>query len=264
MKSLYDDLQRSYGQLRELEALRDHLVHLIVHDMRTPLQGILGYLQLLERGADEKQRRFLRQAQENGEILARLTEDLLTVHQMENGQLVLDCTPASVGDLCTEVCSALAGLAKMQEVDLVSEVPPGQVQVVADRGLLRRVLLNLVGNALKFTPAKGRVELSAREVGADVQAAGTSPEPGFEAPAAEPWILVTVRDTGPGIPREYHDKIFEKFAVVDTMQPGGRRSTGLGLTFCKLAVEAHGGRIGIQSDVSQGCTMWFMMPAGAA
>jgi two-component system, sensor histidine kinase and response regulator len=277
MKALYDDLQHSYAQLRDLEALRDHLVHLIVHDMRTPLQGILGYLQLLEARADSKGREYLRQAQESGAILTRLTEDLLSVHQMQSGQIELRPTPVALGEVWAEARSALAAMATMQDVELVESIPEDCAPLQVDRDLIRRVLLNLVGNALKYAPRGGRIEIRVEEVarlarkpagnGAAERAEACSPPPGDGA-AAEPageaaapsWTVVSVQDNGPGILPEYHEKIFEKFGVVEAMQVGSRRSTGLGLTFCKLAVEAHGGRIGVESDKDQGCTFWFALP----
>ena len=262
MKALYDDLQRSYGQLSDLEALRDHLVHLIVHDMRTPLQGILGYLQLLEIQASKKQKQYLRQAQESGELLTRLTDDLLSVHQIENGQIELRRTTATVGELWGEARSALTSTATMQGVEMVSSIPPEDFTLSVDRDLIRRVLLNLVGNALKYTPRGGRIRVSAREV-KRVGKGLPGSLPVVRATDEQPpgsWVVISVQDTGPGIPKDYYEKIFEKFGVVEAMQVGARRSTGLGLTFCKLAVEAHGGRIGVKSEVAQGCTFWFALP----
>jgi signal transduction histidine kinase len=107
-----------------------------------------------------------------------------------------------------------------------------------DPEIIRRVIANLVGNALKFTPEDGEVRIAVEQ--------------------KEGLARLAVSDTGRGIPPEYHAKIFEKFAQVDKQQR--QYSTGLGLTFCKLAVEAHGGQVGVQSQVGQGSTFWFVLP----
>jgi signal transduction histidine kinase len=112
--------------------------------------------------------------------------------------------------------------------------------VVCDGELIQRVLVNLLGNATKFMSAGGEIRISI-------------------APKEGDW-MISVTDTGPGIPPQYHEKIFDKFGQVDTESGRKKYSTGLGLTFCKLAVEAHGGRIGVESCVGKGSTFWFILP----
>ena len=115
------------------------------------------------------------------------------------------------------------------------------VMVNCDASLITRVIANLVGNAIKFTAADSQVAISVERT-----CAGTK---------------LSVADTGCGIPREFHQKIFEKFGQVDTQQRANMHSSGLGLTFCKLAVEAHGGAIGVESEAGKGSTFWFTLPA---
>lgn len=103
-----------------------------------------------------------------------------------------------------------------------------------------RVIANFVGNAIKFTPASGRIRVSVR--------------------VSNTGVRVSVSDTGPGIPPEFHERIFEKFGQVEAARHGAKHSSGLGLTFCKFAVEAHGGTIGVDSVVGQGSTFWFVVP----
>ena len=111
-----------------------------------------------------------------------------------------------------------------------------------DESLLSRILGNLLGNALKFTPAGGEIKIAVS--GRDAEA------------------RIVVSDTGPGIPREYHRRVFEKYFQIEDGR--GSRGTGLGLTFCKLAVEAHGGRIGVADDIGTGCSFWFTLPLESA
>ncbi len=128
--------------------------------------------------------------------------------------------------------------------EMILDAPPAPVTVVADGDLLLRVIQNLLGNALKFTSSDGRIRLSIEPDGNRV--------------------CVTVRDNGPGIPAEYQGRIFEKFGQIEARSNGKKYSTGLGLTFCKLAVEAHGGSIGVESEVGKGSTFWFVLPKDGA
>ena len=124
--------------------------------------------------------------------------------------------------------------------ELSIEVPADVRKVYCDSEVVRRIMGNLLANAVKFTPRGGTIRIAAKSV-----------------PGA---FRIEVRDSGPGIPTEFHEKIFEKFGRVIGCQPAGVPSTGLGLTFCRLAVEAHGGDIGVESTVGDGSTFWFTLP----
>jgi two-component system sensor histidine kinase/response regulator len=140
--------------------------------------------------------------------------------------------------MAVDLMSGMQSLKEGREMSL--DAPPASVTVVADRELVLRVVQNLLGNALKFTPSDGWIRL------------GIEPD--------ENRVCVRVRDNGPGIPAEYRERIFEKFGQVEARANGQKHSTGLGLTFCKLAVEAHGGSIGVESEIGKGSTFWFMLP----
>ena len=129
-----------------------------------------------------------------------------------------------------------------RRLQIVTELPTDLPELLVDRSMVARVLVNLIGNAVKFTPPGGAITVRARA----------------EAPG---WIAVTVADTGEGIPAEYQSHIFEKFGQVASRQGGRSMSTGLGLTFCKLAVEAHGGQIGVESRPGEGARFTFTLPA---
>ncbi len=120
------------------------------------------------------------------------------------------------------------------------DAPDGLPKARADSELLRRILVNIIGNAIKFSPEGGAIRVSVR--------------------AEHRSVRVMVTDQGPGIPAEYHDKIFDKFGQVESRQTGRKYSTGLGLAFCKMAVEAQGGRIGLDSEIGAGSTFWFTLP----
>jgi two-component system sensor histidine kinase/response regulator len=238
------ELQESYEKLRALEALRDSLVHMIVHDLRTPLNGIYGFLQLLEmeekEQLSEKGVKYLERVVRSTVTLMDMISTLLDVSKMEAGEMKLHLTECDLAGAAHEVLTRVEALKRGRRV--VLDAPGDAVTVIADAELVTRVIQNLVGNALKFAPDGSEVRIGI--------------EPG------EGQVRVFVRDSGPGIPPEYHARIFEKFGQVEARAQQQKFSTGLGLTFCKLAVEAHGGHIGVESTVGQGSTFWFVLPRG--
>ena len=235
-------LQANYERLRELEDLRDNLVHMIVHDMRTPLAAIRGLMDLLigleGPTLSEKANVYVARAHDTTESLLEMVNSLLDVSRMEAGKLVLHLEPCDLAAIAREAVQKAESLKGRRR--LIRDVPDGPVGFIGDPGLIPRVLQNLVGNALKFTPDGGEIRVTVEPQG--------------------DRIRVAVCDNGPGIPPEYREKIFEKFGQAGGDAHKRKNSTGLGLTFCKLAVEAHGGSIGVDSVVGQGSTFWFVLP----
>lgn len=242
-KRLYDQVQEDLAKLRDLELLRDNLTNMIVHDMRSPLMGITGYLDILETRAGEKLNpddlTILRDARSSGMVLVGMVNSLLDISRLEQGKMPLNATKPDIDGLIQDALDSLGSLAK--QVSIIYQKQSKPVLVCCDAGLVTRVIANLLGNAIKFTQVGKKVAVSVERNGDGVK--------------------VSVADTGHGIPREYHKKIFEKFGQVDIQQQKKMYSTGLGLTFCKLAIEAHGGKIGVESEVDKGSTFWFSLPA---
>jgi len=235
-------LKENYEQLRRLEELRDNLVHMVVHDLRSPLTGISGFLDLAlaleketltEDGLD-----YLQAAKRSTTTVIDMVSAVLDVNKMEAGEMKLHLAECDLVRMAVDLMSGMQSLKEGRE--MVLDAPPAPVTVVADGDLILRVIQNLLGNALKFTPSDGWVRL------------GIEPD--------DNRVCLTVRDNGPGIPAEYRERIFEKFGQVEACANGQKHSTGLGLTFCKLAVEAHGGSIGVESEIGKGSTFWFMLP----
>ena len=165
-----------------------------------------------------------------------MTTAVLDVSQLESGQMPLN---RQVYDLTVLAGTAVVSLGSLVgQRRLTIEAPPKPVMAKADKEIIERVITNLLSNALKFTPDLGEVRITASRKDAVARLA--------------------VTDTGPGIPAEHHARIFEKFGALDKGAHG--YSTGLGLTFCKLAVEAHGGKIGLESEAGKGSTFWFELP----
>lgn len=239
-RKLYDQLQQSFEQLKELEALRDNLTHMIVHDMRSSLGSVLGFAQLLKASAknklDERETNFLHKVERNTNLLLDMVISLLDISRLEAGQMPLRMNPCNVYDLARAAIQPLEALLGSRAIEVQRPEPP--ITVVCDLDLTRRVIANLVGNAIKYTGDQGSIQVQFERL-----------------PQA---VRVAVVDNGPGIPREQHKKIFEKFSQARTEQRS--LGVGLGLAFCKLAVEAHNGSIGVESDVGQGSTFWFILP----
>lgn len=244
-KRLYDQLADNYQRLCELEALRDDLTHMIVHDLRTPLSSVIAGMQTVEMSGElnERQQQCLRLALAGGQTLLGMINDLLDISKMEEGSLRLEYQDVAATELVERALGEIEALAQGKSLALVRDFPPRSPVVCGDDEKLRRTLVNLLGNAVRFTPRGGTITASVR------------------ADAGGQATVFMVRDTGEGIPREAFERIFEKFGQVETRRARQGLSTGLGLTFCKMVVEAHGGRIWVESEVGRGSTFSFAMPA---
>ncbi len=236
-----EDLNRKNDDLRKLQELQDGLLHLIVHDLRAPLSGMLLSLGMLEEDlegvVDDTSMEDLRAVADSARLLASMVNDLLDINRMEAGEMPLHRRPTLIADVVDQVRRSLGGL--LDDRTFEHTVDPS-LMVDCDGDVMRRVLTNLVDNALKHTPRSATVQL--------VVARG------------EGSTRIEVVDNGPGIPIAFKERVFEKFGQVTTRRSRTRSSTGLGLTFCKLAVEAHGGTIGLESELGVGATFWIDLP----
>ncbi|HJR43597.1 MAG TPA: ATP-binding protein [Gemmatimonadaceae bacterium] len=245
LKFATDALEDSYRKLRELEKVRDDLMKMIVHDLKTPLTSVLASLEMVIDGdfggVNEEQRRALGDAEGKAEDLLSLINDLLEVARIEDTQIQLELQPIAPGALITEVVHEWHVRFQQEgayaHIDVAEDTPVFQ----ADKGLIKRVFSNLIQNALTHSSRSVELNILARR-----DASGS--------------VLFTVADNGPGIPPEYHELIFRKFERVRNPEIPRVRSSGLGLAFCKLAVEAHGGRIWVQSSEGQGSQFHFLLP----
>ncbi len=232
-------LQSAYQEIKRAEAMRDNLTAMLVHDLRTPLTGLLTPLQMLEAEMlgplDESQREVVHISHRSGQRLLGMVNALLDVSKMEAGEFTVRRQTIEIEPLLARVIQIARPLQDGEGATILAHCH--QKTVDADPDLLERILINLLGNALKFTPHDGEITLSA-------------------APKNNKTRFA-VADDGPGIAPEFQSKIFDKFGQVENYQAGAKFSTGLGLTFCKLAVEAHGGEIGVNSEVGEGSEFWL-------
>jgi signal transduction histidine kinase len=233
---LFNQLQGSYKRLQELEKLRDDLTHMIIHDLRTPLSSVMVGMQALEIVGDlnQPQREIMGIALDGGETLLAMISHLLDVEKMESSSMRLNYEMLSVADLVTAAIDQVAPLVKEKQLALEKQIAVGLPPFRGDENKLLRTLVNLLGNAIKFTSSGGSVTVAAR------------------ASDDEQALLFSVRDTGEGIPPAEFERIFEKFGQVESRRGGRMMSTGLGLTFCRLAVQAHGGHIAVESIPGDG------------
>lgn len=192
-------------------------------------------------------------ATSSSQKMLELVNSLLDISQLEAGQMRLEIKARSLPGLIDRAHKRVAPLALEYGIALQVDLPPDPPQVAVDEELVTRVLVNLLDNAIKFSPQGGVVSVTAN---------GARVSPTFEESEVTPqhYISVSVTDKGPGIPEKYREKIFEKFSQVEGQEGRRRHGSGLGLTFCKLVVEAHGGHIWVDSQVGQGSTFTFTLP----
>ena len=216
------------------------------HELRTPLNAILGYTELILDNiygeAPEKMRAVLERVQTNGKHLLGLINDVLDLSKIEAGQLTLSLSDYSLAELVQGVYVAVEPLASQKNLALTTKVAKGLPVGHGDERRLAQVLLNLVGNAIKFT-----------ETG----------EVAIEASHSDGTFCVAVRDSGPGIAAADQAKIFEEFQQVDNTPTRQKGGTGLGLAISKRIVEMHGGRILVDSELGKGSTFTIRLPVNA-
>jgi signal transduction histidine kinase len=248
------ELEQLNQSLHQLEAHKEQLTQMIVHDLKNPLTALLGFLDILRLDRlTVDQSDLLQHAMRSGRNLASLIDDLLDIGRIEEGRLELEHVQLAPHDLLTECADEMHGWLAQEGKTITVEVPGDPPPLWADYRLMRRVILNLLSNSIKHTPAGTQIYL--RATPQLLLAPSTDP-----AGAAVSQILIEVEDNGPGIPPAYLERIFEKFGRFSTEHPALQSSTGLGLTLCRLVVEAHGGTIGVTSVLGQQTTFRMMMP----
>lgn len=258
-------LEESLQKLRKVEALRDNLTQMIVHDMRGPIFAVQGAVSLLSRSAAAQEapaQKVLQAGRESLAMLSEMTTQLLDISRLEEGIMPIRKSHGDLVVTATKACRVYEHSATEKKMVVEAPVP---VLAEYDEDLIRRVVGNLVGNALKFSPRGTEITVEVGRVCPDTAAPPRqAPHPGpldggaGAIPAPCPCAIVSVTDQGPGIAPEYQEKIFEKYGQADE----GRQKygIGLGLAFCRLAVTAHGGDLGVESAPGKGSTFWFTLP----
>lgn len=233
-------------RLKELDHLKSDFVSNVSHELRTPLTAIKGAVDLMLRELagplTEKQIHYLTRLRSNTQHLAGLINDLLDLSKIESGKIELKASRVALDALVHEVLETLRPIAAEKEIALDETIYAPSILVWADRDKVNQVLMNLIGNAIKFTPIQGRVTVSASRNG-------------------EGNVQVSVSDTGPGIPPDESENIFEKFYQITEAEGTKPKGTGLGLAICKSLVALHGGKIWVESKPTGGSIFCFTLPA---
>lgn len=242
------ELRHAYEQLRESERMKKDLTDMIVHDMRVPMTNMMGSIETLAEmmgsRLSSRESRLMEMALSSGRELMNMIGDLLDISRLEEQKSTLKKGPVSVAEVAYEALGKVGAMARRKGIEMEARISQDLPEIQADGTRISRVLVNLLGNATQYTPSGGRIILTA------------------SYSAEEKRILVSVTDTGEGIPQEFHQRIFDKFVQVEPNRSRKRTSSGLGLAFCKLVVEAHGGSIWVESEPGLGSTFTLALPTG--
>ncbi|MCB0191235.1 MAG: GAF domain-containing protein [Anaerolineae bacterium] len=236
---------RDISARKEIEQLRQDMVHMLVHDLRGPLGNIINIIELIKMMLETqpnhpKLRNFLDMAKRSGQTIKDLVDSMLDVSRLEQGEVPLQRSMTNIKEILQAVEEQVGPQAQGKDMELVFDPVPDTLEIWLDTSLIRRVLINVVGNAVKYTPPEGHVSVSTR--------------------TTDQNIHFTVSDDGPGISAENQTNVFDKFSRADYST--SISGVGLGLAFCKLAVEAHDGKISVESEgiPGKGSTFHIILP----
>jgi signal transduction histidine kinase len=254
-------LSRAVARLEELDRLKSNFLATMSHELRTPLTSVIGYAEMMSEGLagpiSVDQKEYLTTILGKADQLLGLITAVLDVSSLESGRLALERTTLPLGDLVASELATFAPQAGRRGIAIQLEACEDTV-VVGDRRKIRQVVSSLVSNAVKFTPDRGKVEVALRR--GPLSGPGRGQGRGHDDDAC-PAIQLVVIDSGIGISRDQVAKIFEPFFQVDSSSTRAFGGTGLGLTLAKAYVEAHGGRIWVDTSPGQGSTFTATFPA---
>ncbi len=237
---LFTHLQQAYERLAELDHRKSEFIAVAAHELRSPLAAVITYATLIEGGSDEATRSHLNVILEAATRLHLLLDDMLNLRELEAGTTVLHPEPVVVAEAVTQALNSFAHLIQAREQNVVVDLPSSLPPVFADPQKLQIILLNLISNAVKFTPNRGRITL--------------------QGATEDGNLVISVHDTGIGIPESERERIFERFYQVADSLRREQGGLGLGLSIAKGMVELHGGRIWVESQVGRGSTFSFALP----
>jgi two-component system, NarL family, sensor histidine kinase BarA len=250
-------LAQAVERLQEADRVKSNFLATVSHELRTPLTSVIGYSEMLLEGIagelNEEQREYVRTVMEKGDQLLVLITGILDISRMEAGQMKFDKEPFELDEVVSVALSTIAPNARRKKIALTCELAPDLPRVLGDRDKVRQVLLNLLNNAIKFTPDGGSVAIRAEE-------GALLPGPADATAAAKRGVRISVTDSGIGVAPEYHQRVFDPFFQVDNTSTREYGGTGLGLSIVKRFIEAHGGAVWLDSKEGAGATFYFSLP----
>ncbi len=248
IQRLNQELQQKNSELARATRMKDEFLANMSHELRTPLNAILGMVEGLQEGVfgdvNQGQVKALQTIERSGSHLLALINDILDVAKIEAGQLVLDIAPTAIAPLCQSSLAFIKQQAYQKQIQLETKLPPHLPELAIDERRIRQVLINLLNNAVKFTPEGGRIALEV----------SLSPAQGYQ------MLRIAVTDTGIGIAPENARKLFQPFIQIDSALNRQYTGTGLGLALVKRIVELHGGQVGLTSEVGAGSCFTVDLP----
>ncbi len=246
LEAVNDEMRETNRKLKELEALKEDLINMVVHDMKNPVTNTMMGLDMIEIDSESElsgqQTEYLQMAKRNQFKLSEMINNLLEISRLESGAIEIDEVKLDVLDMINRTVERHSLSMESDKKTVSVSVEPAVQWITADARLLERIISNLLSNAIKHSYPEGEIIVKV--------------VPGPEKGGAE----ISVRDFGEGIPKEYHEEIFDKFYQVGLRELGHKTDTGLGLAFCRIAAEAHGGSIRVESEPGKGSCFTLLLP----
>ena len=252
MKDYIEQLEKANKELKRIDQVKSEFVSIASHELRTPLASIKNAIQLILKGKtgeiNEAQNKFLTMADRNINRLTNILNNLLDLSRIESGRMNMKFQPVELKNIIELTVASLKPQADEKSINIEMNIHQPPPDVYGDPEKIEQILINLLGNAIKFTPAGGKILISARPFDQE------------EEMEHGKMVKISIKDTGPGIPQEHLEAIFEKFHQVEDSMHRTTGGTGLGLAITKGLVEAHSGKIWVESELGKGSNFSFTLP----
>jgi signal transduction histidine kinase len=254
---MFEETMRMNRQLNLVSERKSEFVSLVSHELRTPLTAIKSSIDIIllkmRENLDDTVSYFLKIAKANVDRLSNMIDNILDISRIESGRMKFAFQAVSLKDLATKAINNMSPLAIQKGLNIQEKVAVDMPRIFADGTKIEQIFTNLLGNAIKFTQKGGSITVEASTRNRDE----VKEKLEGRTNGHREFALISVRDTGPGIPQEEHEEIFQRFSRIERT---GKKGTGLGLAISKYLVESHGGSIWVESEVGKGSTFSFLLP----